>query len=58
MRVHKRKVNGLELRAYNDSNIEWVVSCKGSGITHRFDKRKWSMSAAIDFVAVLSEGLK
>ncbi len=54
MKVHKRTVNGLELKAYNDSNIEWVVCCKGSEITHRFDKRKWSMSAAIDFVAVLN----
>jgi len=55
MKVHKRKVNGLELKAYNDSNIEWVVSCKGSEITHRFDKRKWSMSAAIDFVSELTQ---
>ncbi len=54
MKVHKKVINGLVIKAYNDSNSEWVVSCEGFETVHRFDKRKWSMKNAIDFVAELS----
>ena len=54
MKVHKKVINGLSIKAYNDSNCEWVVSCEGLETVHRFDKRAWTMKDAINFVAELS----
>lgn len=25
MKTHKRNINGIEVKAYNDSNCDWVV---------------------------------
>ncbi len=54
MKVYKKVINGLVIKAYNDSNTEWVVSCEGFEIVHRFDKKKWAMKDAINFVAQLN----
>ena len=54
MKVHKKTVNNLVIKAYNDSNCDWVVSCQGFETVHRFDKRKWTMKDAINFVAQLN----
>ena len=39
MKTHKREYHGLNVTAYNDSNIEWVVSVEGSAATQRFEKK-------------------
>ena len=51
MKVHKRIINGQEVKAYNDSNAEWVVSL-GDRVD-RYDMRKWGMKEAMVFMVEL-----
>lgn len=48
MRITKKEINGIKYQAYNDSNVEWVVSCDNHSLM-RFDKRKFTMKEAIEF---------
>ena len=55
MRTYKKKIGEKIVRAYNDSNVEWVVSgccdcgLKCSACSMRFNKRKFTMSDAMKF---------
>lgn len=53
MRVTKKQIGKIQVTAYNDSNIEWVVSSKGFS-TQRFAKNKWTMKDAISFYCELN----
>ena len=53
MKTYKKEINGVKVKAYNDSNIEWVVSVEGMETVQRFDKRKWTMKDAMQFAADL-----
>ena len=49
MKLHKRQLgNGQVVIAYNDSNIDWVVESSDNA-SMRFDKRTWTLKAAIEF---------
>jgi hypothetical protein len=48
MKIYKRFIAGLIITAYNDSNIEWVVSSKEYSEI-RFNRNHFTMSEAIDF---------
>ncbi len=54
MKIHNKIINGVKIKAYNDSNAEWVIQVEGSEIVHRFDKRKWSMKQAVEFAAKIT----
>lgn len=51
MKIHTKKINDLSVTAYNDSGIEWVVTA-GDMTPQRFNTKKWSMKAAMEFAAV------
>ena len=54
MRTYKKMIGGICVKAYNDSNCDWVVSVEGMESVQRFDKRKWTMKAAMQFAAKLA----
>jgi len=57
MKKFTKRVFGMEICAYNDSNVEWVVSggcscgLKCSMCSMRFQKRKFTMRHAMEFYA-------
>lgn len=57
MKKYCRSVMGIDINAYNDSNVEWVVSggcncgLKCSVCSMRFPKRKFTMRQAMEFYA-------
>ena len=50
MKIHTKTIKGLKVTAYNDSNAEWVVQAEGFEV-YRFDKREFTMKAAMEFIA-------
>ncbi len=53
MKIHTKTFHGVEVKAHNDSNCEWVVTAKGQS-SQRFDKRKWKMKDAMKVAARLA----
>ena len=51
MTTHKKTIQGKLLTAYNDSNVEWVITFNGH--TDRYPKNKWTMKDAISFMVEL-----
>jgi hypothetical protein len=49
-----KKIFGIEVTAYNDSNSEWVVRADCLAHTHRFEIRRWTRRDAMVFVAKLA----
>ena len=50
MKTHTKTIHGVKVKAYNDSNCEWVVQA-GDMNVQRYDKRKWTMKDAMEFAA-------
>jgi len=50
MKVYEKNIHGIKVKAYNDSNVEWVVQA-GDMEEQRFDKKDWSMQDAMEFAA-------
>lgn len=50
MKIYRKKINGIKVSAYNDSNVEWVVQAGGFS-AQRFPKNKFSMRDAMEFMA-------
>lgn len=50
MRTYTKTFNGVEVKAYNDSNCDWVINAKGF-TAQRFDQRKITMRDAMELVA-------
>lgn len=53
MKIFTKTINEMEVKAYNDSNAEWVVSSSDPRAFSemRFDKRKFTMKRAMAFYA-------
>lgn len=45
MKTHTRTINGVQVRAYNDSGVDWVVTCNGS--TANWPIKKFTMRDAM-----------
>jgi len=50
MKTYKNIIHGVKVEAYNDSNVEWVVTAGSMG-PQRFEKSKWTMKDAMEFAA-------
>jgi phosphoribosyl 1,2-cyclic phosphodiesterase len=48
MKIHKRTVIGVEVTAYNDSNVDWVISSVEYGEL-RFERKHFTLNEAIEF---------
>lgn len=55
MKTHKREIDGKKVEAYNDSDVEWVVSVEGEETVHWFKKKDWTMKDAMQFAARLTQ---
>jgi hypothetical protein len=56
MKIHKRVVIGVKVTAYNDSNVDWVISSVEYG-EMRFYRNLFTMAEAIDFYVRLKKTL-
>jgi hypothetical protein len=50
MKTTTKTIYGIKVTAYKDSGAEWVVQA-GEARAYRFDSRKWTMKAAMEFAA-------
>ncbi len=59
MKIFTKTIEGMEVKAYNDSNSEWVVSSSHqlAFSEMRFDKRKFTMKRAMEFYASFKTGV-
>ena len=55
MKIYTKTFHGIEVKAYNDSNVEWVVYSKNFSY-QRFDMKKFTMKAAMEFYTQLYRG--
>ena len=56
MRIRRLTHKNTDIRSYNDSGVEWVVSSDKMS-TQRFPMNKWTQKEAIDLYIRLMDNL-